>query len=217
MSTTCSTAIVLFERGFGAELHTQRIEGLASAATRISATSTKTSSMRLSWFEALLRVQSGATGGNLTPVFFGTALAGVGHLLDGFVDWAPKPQPRKPAMGTCSRAIRASADSFSDPGKQDRNTEIESRFCASARDATARACECAMCGWAKAMKVTDAVTFMAGDRQQAEVAYPGDIIGLHNHGTIGIGDTFTDKQEFRFNGIPNFAPELFGRSERATR
>ena len=61
----------------------------------------------------------------------------------------------------------------------------------------------------KMVKVSDAVTFMAGDRVQAEEAFPGDIIGLHNHGTIQIGDTFTQGEALQFTGIPNFAPELF--------
>lgn len=52
---------------------------------------------------------------------------------------------------------------------------------------------------------------MAGDRSHAEEAYAGDIIGLHNHGTIQIGDTFTQGEEFKITGIPNFAPELFRR------
>ena len=60
-------------------------------------------------------------------------------------------------------------------------------------------------------KLLRAVTFMAGDREQAEEAYPGDIIGLHNHGTIQIGDTFTQGEDLHFSGIPNFAPELFRR------
>jgi peptide chain release factor 3 len=63
----------------------------------------------------------------------------------------------------------------------------------------------------KNIKVTDAVTFMAGDRVQATEAFPGDIIGLHNHGTIQIGDVFTEGEVLRFKGIPNFAPELFRR------
>jgi peptide chain release factor 3 len=61
----------------------------------------------------------------------------------------------------------------------------------------------------KDVKISDAVTFMAGDRVQADQAWPGDIIGLHNHGTIQIGDTFTQGEELRFRGVPNFAPELF--------
>ena len=63
----------------------------------------------------------------------------------------------------------------------------------------------------KQINISDAVTFMAGDRSRAENAYAGDIIGLHNHGTIQIGDTFTQGEALKFAGIPNFAPELFRR------
>ena len=59
--------------------------------------------------------------------------------------------------------------------------------------------------------VNNALTFLAGDREHLEEAYAGDIIGLHNHGTIQIGDTFTEGEELKFRGIPNFAPELFRR------
>ena len=61
------------------------------------------------------------------------------------------------------------------------------------------------------MKIADAVTFLAGDRSHVEEAISGDIIGLHNHGTIQIGDTFTEGEALRFTGIPHFAPELFRR------
>ena len=63
----------------------------------------------------------------------------------------------------------------------------------------------------KQVSISDAVTFMAGDRERAQDAYAGDIIGLHNHGTIQIGDTFTQGEKLKFSGIPNFAPELFRR------
>jgi peptide chain release factor 3 len=62
---------------------------------------------------------------------------------------------------------------------------------------------------AKDINVSTALTFMAGEREHAEQAYPGDIIGLHNHGTIQIGDTFTQGDKLKFIGIPNFSPELF--------
>lgn len=63
----------------------------------------------------------------------------------------------------------------------------------------------------KDVRISDAVTFLAGDRSALEEAYAGDIIGLHNHGTIQIGDTFTAGEKLQFTGIPNFAPELFKR------
>jgi peptide chain release factor 3 len=62
------------------------------------------------------------------------------------------------------------------------------------------------------MKIADAITFMAADRQHAETAYAGDILGLHNHGTINIGDSFTQGENLRFSGIPSFAPEIFQRA-----
>ncbi|MCX7125571.1 MAG: EF-Tu/IF-2/RF-3 family GTPase, partial [Gammaproteobacteria bacterium] len=61
----------------------------------------------------------------------------------------------------------------------------------------------------KTVQINQALTFMAGNREQTEIAFAGDIIGLHNHGTIQIGDTFTQGENLQFLGIPNFAPELF--------
>jgi peptide chain release factor 3 len=63
----------------------------------------------------------------------------------------------------------------------------------------------------KELRINDALTFLAADRQHTEEAYAGDIIGLHNHGTINIGDTFTEGESLMFTGIPNFAPEIFRR------
>jgi peptide chain release factor 3 len=63
----------------------------------------------------------------------------------------------------------------------------------------------------KDITLANATIFMAQERSHVEEAYPGDIIGLHNHGTIKIGDTFTPKEELKFTGIPNFAPEHFRR------
>ena len=61
----------------------------------------------------------------------------------------------------------------------------------------------------KDVKIADAVTFLAGEREAVEQASSGDIIGLHNHGTIQIGDTFTEGEELKYTGIPHFAPEMF--------
>ena len=64
----------------------------------------------------------------------------------------------------------------------------------------------------KEMKIADAITFMAADRQHTDIAYAGDIIGLHNHGKINIGDSFSQGEDIRFPGIPSFAPEIFQRA-----
>ena len=63
----------------------------------------------------------------------------------------------------------------------------------------------------KDIKISDALTFVAGDRAQLDEAYAGDIVGLHNHGTIQIGDSFSEGEALNFTGIPHFAPELFKR------
>jgi len=62
------------------------------------------------------------------------------------------------------------------------------------------------------VQISNALTFMAGEREHTENAWPGDIIGLHNHGTIQIGDTFTQGEALKFTGIPYFAPEIFRRA-----
>jgi peptide chain release factor 3 len=63
----------------------------------------------------------------------------------------------------------------------------------------------------KQITLRNATIFMAQDRTNVEEAYPGDIIGIPNHGTIRIGDTFTSKEPLKFIGIPNFSAEHFRR------
>ena len=152
--------------------------------------------------------------GELTPVFFGTALGnyGVDHMLDGLVEWAPKPQPRKTEV----REIAAEEEKFSgfvfkiqanmDPKHRDRIA-----FCRIVSGKYEKGMKMRHTRIGKDVRVSDALTFLAGDRSLLEEAYAGDIIGLHNHGSIRIGDTFTAGEDIRFSGIPNFAPELFKR------
>jgi peptide chain release factor 3 len=152
--------------------------------------------------------------GALTPVFFGTALGnfGVDHMLDGIVAWAPTPMPHK----TDTREVSAAEEKFTgfvfkiqanmDPKHRDRVAfmrVVSGRYEKGMKLRQVRT--------GKDVVISDALTFMAGNRSQVEEAYPGDIIGLHNHGTIQIGDTFTQGEYMKFTGIPNFAPELFRR------
>ncbi len=153
--------------------------------------------------------------GELTPVFFGTALGnfGVDHMLDGLVSWAPKPLPR---FTDDDKEIVAQHPEFSgfvfkiqanmDPKHRDRIA-----FMRIVSGKYEKGMKMHQVRIGKDVRISDALTFVAGDREQVEEAYPGDIIGLHNHGTIQIGDTFTAGEDFKFSGIPNFAPELFRR------
>jgi peptide chain release factor 3 len=152
--------------------------------------------------------------GELTPVFFGTALGnfGVDHMLDGLTEWAPSPKPRD-ANG---RLVEAGEEKFSgfvfkiqanmDPKHRDRIA-----FLRVVSGSYKQGMKMNHVRLSKQVSISDAVTFMAGDRARAEEAFAGDIIGLHNHGTIQIGDTFTQGEMLKFSGIPNFAPELFRR------
>jgi peptide chain release factor 3 len=150
-----------------------------------------------------------------TPVFFGSAVNnfGVRELLSAFVNNAPGPLPR-PAL---ERLVLPDEPKFTgfvfkiqanmDPGHRDRIAFV--RLC-SGRYARGMRMYHSRLG--KEIRVADALTFLAADRSQAEEAYAGDIIGLHNHGTINIGDTFTEGEPLTFTGVPNFAPEIFRRA-----
>ena len=152
--------------------------------------------------------------GEMTPVYFGTALGnfGVKEMLDDFVKWAPMPGNRE----TDSRIVAAKENEFSgfvfkiqanmDPKHRDRIAFM--RICSGEY---IKGMKLRHNRIDKDIKVADAVTFKAGEREQTEVAVSGDIIGLHNHGTIQIGDTFTAGEVLKFKGIPHFAPELFKR------
>ncbi|MGB2078374.1 MAG: peptide chain release factor 3, partial [Vibrio sp.] len=152
--------------------------------------------------------------GELTPVFFGTALGnfGVDHMLEGLTNWAPAPMARQ----ANEREVVATEDKFSgfvfkiqanmDPKHRDRIA-----FMRIVSGTYTQGMKMNHVRTGKNVNISDAVTFMAGDRARAEHAYAGDIIGLHNHGTIQIGDTFTQGETLKFAGIPNFAPELFRR------
>jgi peptide chain release factor 3 len=152
--------------------------------------------------------------GKLSPVFFGTALSnfGVRELLDDFVVWSPAPLDRNASQ----RLVASHETKFSgfvfkiqanmDPRHRDRIAFL--RVC-SGRYTKGMKMNHVRLG--KGVKIADAVTFKAGEREVVEEAVSGDIIGLHNHGTIQIGDTFTEGEDLQFTGIPHFAPELFRR------
>ncbi len=152
--------------------------------------------------------------GALTPVYFGTALGnfGVQQMLDGFVEYAPAPLARN----TRQRQVGAQEQDFSgfvfkiqanmDPNHRDRIAFM--RICSGQYTKGMKMKHVRL---GKDVRIADALTFFAGERSHVEEAWSGDILGLHNHGTIQIGDTFTSGEELHFTGIPHFAPELYRR------
>ncbi len=152
--------------------------------------------------------------GSQTPVFFGSAINnfGVRELLDTFVEIAPAPLPRQ----TATREVMPEEPNFSgfvfkvqanmDPAHRDRIAFL--RICSGRFQRGMRVRHHRL---GKDVLVANPIIFMAQDRAFVEEAWPGDIIGIHNHGTIRIGDTFSEKEPLSFTGIPNFAPEHFRR------
>lgn len=152
--------------------------------------------------------------GEMTPVLFGTALGnfGVNMVLDTLIDHAPAPTTSL----TEERSVEATEPTFSgfvfkiqanmDPRHRDRIAFL--RVCSGKYEKGMKMNHVRL---GKEVRISDALTFLAGDREALEEAYAGDIIGLHNHGTISIGDTFTEGEALHFTGIPHFAPELFRR------
>lgn len=151
---------------------------------------------------------------NQTPVFFGSAVNnfGVKELLNAFVENAPAPLPSK----TASREVSPYEEAFSgfvfkiqanmNPAHRDRLAFF--RICSGKFQRGMKVMHHRI---GKEITIANATIFLAQGRTNIEEAYPGDIIGIHNHGTIKIGDTFTSKEPLKFTGIPNFAPELFRR------
>jgi peptide chain release factor 3 len=152
--------------------------------------------------------------GRQTPVFFGSAVNtfGVRELLDTFVEIAPAPLPRM----TTTRVVQPAEEAFSgfvfkiqanmDPAHRDRIAFL--RVCSGCFRRGMRVRHHRL---GKEIVIGNPVIFMAQDRTSVDEAWPGDIIGIHNHGTIRIGDTFSEKEPLSFTGIPNFASEHFRR------
>ncbi len=152
--------------------------------------------------------------GNQTPVFFGSAVNnfGVKELLDAFVEMSPPPTARS----TNTRDVSPYEKAFSgfvfkiqanmNPAHRDRIAFL--RVCSGRFQRGMRIMHHRI---GKEVAIANATILMAQDRTNVEEAYPGDIIGINNHGTIKIGDTFTEKEPLQFTGIPSFAPEHFRR------
>ncbi len=152
--------------------------------------------------------------GHLTPVFFGSALKdyGVAELLDAIAGWAPPPRPQ-PAVPRAVAPDGAEVTGFvfkvqanMDPNHRDRIAFF--RLCSGR---FRRGMKLRQAGTGKSITVHAPMFFFARERELAEEALPGDIIGIPNHGTLRVGDTLTEGTALRFTGIPNFAPEILRR------
>jgi peptide chain release factor 3 len=150
--------------------------------------------------------------GAQSPVFFGSGINnfGVREILQALVEWAPPPQPRDAG----ERRVHPAEAPFSgfvfkiqanmDPKHRDRIAFL--RVCSGRYQPAMKVRHLRL---NREMKLANALTFMANERMHMEDAVAGDIIGIHNHGQLQIGDTLTEGETLSFKGIPYFAPELF--------
>jgi len=154
--------------------------------------------------------------GKQTPVFFGSAINnfGIENLLNGFIQYAPTPQDRE------SDNRRVSPDEnkltgfvFKIQANMDPKHHDRLAFMRIVSGEYKKGMKVLQVSTGKQIKIANAVTFMSRERSSTETAHAGDVIGIHNHGGIGIGDTFTQGEKLNFQGIPNFAPELFRRAQ----
>jgi len=156
--------------------------------------------------------------GNICPVFFGSALNnfGVQELLDCFTQIAPYPQPRP----TKEREIDPFEEKFSgfifkihanmDPNHRDRIAFV--KICSGIFERNKNYLHVRQ---GKQMKFSSPTSFMADKKSIIDIAYTGDIIGLHDTGNFKIGDTLSEGEILHFTGIPTFSPELFRYIENA--
>ncbi|HEY0027588.1 MAG TPA: peptide chain release factor 3 [Allosphingosinicella sp.] len=148
--------------------------------------------------------------GDLTPVFFGSALRefGVDRLLAGLSDFAPPPGAQPARGGPVSPdEPRCSGFIFKVQANMDPNHRDRIAFMRVCSGSLKRGMKLTNGRLGKAMSIQNPITFFARDRELAELARPGDIVGIPNHGTLRVGDTLSEKGDVAFTGLPDFAPE----------
>jgi peptide chain release factor 3 len=154
--------------------------------------------------------------GKQTPVFFGSAINNFG-VQSCSTPWStsrrrrsrapPKPaqvQPGEPKFSGFVFKIQANMD----PKHRDRIAFV--RVCSGKFE---RGIKLRQRSTGKTLAVNNAITFMAQDRNTTDEAWPGDILGIPNHGTVLLGDAFSEGEDLKFTGIPCFAPEHFRRAQ----
>ena len=152
--------------------------------------------------------------GDLTPVYFGSALKdfGVEQLIEALAGFAPSPRPQPADSRTIDPDESAVAGFIfkvqANMNPQHRDRVAFMRMCSGKFK---RGMKLTQVGTGKTIAVHSPILFFAQSRELADEAYPGDIIGIPNHGTLRVGDTLTEGEPIRFTGLPNFAPEILRR------
>ena len=152
--------------------------------------------------------------GHLTPVYFGSAIKnfGVKDLLDALASFAPPPRPQTANTRQVDPTENGmTAFVFKIQANMDPNHRDRIAFARLCSGKLRRGMKAKLVRTGKPMTLSAPQFFFAQDRSVADEAYPGDVVGIPNHGTLRIGDTFTEGEEIAFLGVPNFAPEILRR------
>ena len=152
--------------------------------------------------------------GHLTPVFFGSALrnSGVRDLIDALTDFAPPPHGLQAASRTVdAREEKMTGFVFKIQANMDPNHRDRIAFLRICSGRLTRGMKARLVRTGKTIALNAPQFFFAQDRQLAEEAYAGDVVGIPNHGTLRIGDTLTEGEDLIFRGVPSFAPEILRR------
>ena len=152
--------------------------------------------------------------GDLTPVFFGSALKnfGVEELIAAIDRWAPPPRPQPSEDGPVSPdRDEVTGFIFKVQANMDPNHRDRIAFMRQVSGTFKRGMKLTPSGLGKPIAVHSPILFFAQDREIADTAEAGDIIGIPNHGTLRVGDTLSESNKVRFTGLPNFAPEILRR------
>ncbi|WP_439545967.1 peptide chain release factor 3 [Sandarakinorhabdus sp.] len=152
--------------------------------------------------------------GALTPVIFGSALKdfGVVDLIDALATLAPSPRPQ-PALPAAVDPMGAQVSGFVFKVQANMNPQHRDRiaFLRLASGRFRRGMKLKQMATGKMIAINSPIFFFAQDREIADEAFPGDIIGIPNHGVLRVGDSLVERDDVTFTGIPNFAPEILRR------
>ncbi|MBX9881732.1 MAG: peptide chain release factor 3 [Sphingomonas sp.] len=152
--------------------------------------------------------------GDLTPVYFGSALKdfGVAELIEALATHAPgpRPQPAEPAP-VAPESPQVTGFVFKVQANMDPQHRDRIAFMRLCSGTFRRGMKLTPTGHGKPIAIHSPILFFAQNRELADEAYPGDIIGIPNHGTLRVGDTLSERADVRFTGLPNFAPEILRR------
>lgn len=152
--------------------------------------------------------------GDLTPVYFGSALKnfGVTELIEAIAEYAPPPRPQPAGDEEITPEYdEVTGFIFKVQANMDPNHRDRIAFMRQVSGTFKRGMKLTPSGHGKPIAIHSPILFFAQDREIADTAEAGDIIGIPNHGTLRVGDTLCEKNQLRFTGLPNFAPEILRR------